>query len=347
MSTHIQPRRLSMLAIFFGSLLSVLLVFPLPAFSAMAGMGQQLVAKEGQDLSYSAGISTTLLNGEGREFVYDPSLNGAKMSDLRWESDKVWLLGGEASVLYKNWLTFNIGYWGRATSSPGTHTDDDWSYANGLRFQTNFSEGRCEMDKGSIFDMNVGVDIFKFYEERIKLRPFFGYKKENWKWEEHNSYLIYLTDIDQFGTSGDLDYATGTGLAGNSSGTGITYEQEIDFPYFGVGMDYSGGVVGVEVYALYSPWVDIEATDYHLARELKFVDSYSDAEFWSVGASVRWDVRPKLALIGSVEYEEIPNAKGDTTVTSLEDPTLSASTEDGGGTGLSQTMFTISVVYSF
>ena len=110
-------RRFSTLSALVGMLLSVFVLLNNSVFAAMAGMGQQLVSQEGQNFSYSVGMSNTLLNGEGREFVYDPDSGGEKVSDLRWESDKVWLLGGEASVSYKNWLTFNIGYWGLCTST--------------------------------------------------------------------------------------------------------------------------------------------------------------------------------------------------------------------------------------
>lgn len=329
-------------------LLAMIFVVHSPCFAVMAGDGQRLAMTQYGNTSYALGISTTLLNGEGKEYVYDPELDGMKVSDLRWESENVWLLGGHITMQYKNWLTFNAGLWKRASASTGTMTDDDWNAVEGLwesndpRFQTNFSESKSDLTEGSTYDINGSISVMKFRQNNVHVRGLIGYKEETWEWEASDGYWIYIEElIEPF-----EDGIVGIGTAGNLEGVGIRYKQETTIPYIGVGIDYQGRLIGLEVHALYSDRVEIKATDDHLERHLRTVDSLSDGKYWSIGVNTKWTISPKLALAGTVEYEEIQTTKGDSKWSFYEED-VEETVNDGAGAGYQATAFTFSVIYTF
>ena len=268
------------------------------------------------------------------------------------------MLGGNISGQYLDWVTLNLGYWKKMTSGSGVQTDDDWmvdAYGTALDeyggtepiiIQTNYSEGRSEVDKGAIFDVNSDIRLIKFMQERLGLFARLGYKTENWKWKEYDSNGLYFEASETTVLISD-DVLYGNGMFWNSEGTMMTYEQEIDIPYLGVGANYTGPQAGLSLYALYSRWGKVEATDHHIARSLKTVDSFSDVEYWSLGLSARWYVRPHWTLTGTVEFEDIPNVVGDSAWFFEETPEENQVIDAGAGTGYSSTTFGISVSYDF
>lgn len=317
-------------------------------FALMAGDGQRLAISEQGSATYALGISTTFLNGEGKEYVYAPELDGMKVSDLRWESENVWLLGGHLTMQYKSWLTLNAGLWKKLSAGTGTMTDDDWNAIEGLwesqdpRIQTNFSESKSDLTEGSAYDLNGSISVMKFRQDSMHVRALLGYKKEEWEWEASDGYWIYIEEL----VGPIADGIVGIGTAGNLEGVGIRYKQEITLPYIGVGLDFRGERSGFEIHALYSNRVEIKATDDHLERNLRTVDSLSDGEYWAIGVKTKWTMSPKLALVGAVEYEEIQTMKGDSKWT-FYDEGFEETVDDGAGAGYHATMFTFSVIYTF
>ncbi len=347
---HIRTKRVQSLLPFAAGILltCMMLIAHSPCFALMAGDGQRLNIARQRDTSYALGISTVFLNGEGKEYVYDPEVDGTKVSDLRWESEKVWLLGGHLTVQYKGWLTLNAGLWEKLSASTGTMTDDDWNAVEGLwgskdpRFQTNFSESKSDITEASAYDLNGSISVMKFRQNNIHVRGLLGYKKETWEWEASDGYWIYIEELIEPFEQGVI----GIGTAGNLEGVGIRYKHETTIPYIGVGIDFRGQRMGLEVHALYSNRVEIKATDDHLERNLRTVDSLSDGKYWSVGVNTKWHISPKLALVGAVGYEEIQTIKGESKWT-FYDQDIEETIKDGAGAGYQATAFTFSMIYSF
>jgi len=317
------------------------------------------------NFSYSFGFSNLLINAEGREYVF-AGKEGAeygladdrKISDLRWETRNAWLLGGEATINYQNRVRMNVGYWKRVQSGSGRHTDDDWMflYDYGQLLQTHYSEGTSELDDGSQFDLNADVTLLYRMDNRLELKAVAGYKRQDWQWEEHDSYGIYFepNETTQLLQDGDTIGAIGDGLIFQSSNVGITYQQEISLPYLGARLDYQlGDPVSLQTYAMYSKWVDIEATDHHLNRDLSTVDTLEDGEYWSLGANITWNFRPRWTFAGGVAFEEIGTMQGDSVWTFMVDeetgerlPTpLRETTEDEAGAGYAATIFSVNLSY--
>lgn len=340
------------------AVLCLALFVPGRSSGQMAGEGDLFLTQgTSGDFSFSFGLSSLLVNAEGKEYVYEGDVieaeqygTGIKVSDLRWETENAWLLGGEVSMQYKNRAALNLGYWKRVASGSGTHTDDDWTNIadTGQILQTNYSEGRSELDKGSIFDLNADLTILNLKENRFRLKALGGYKTQNWKWEEHNSYGIYFYETENTSVAQDGNSATGLGWIWQGTGVGITYEQEISMPYIGMNLDYQiGERVGITTYTLYSKWVDIDATDHHLNRDLTTKDSLKDGEYWAVGLNLTWNFHPKWTFVGGVVFEEIETIKGDSRWDFPEDQESTDFTyRDGAGAGYTATTFTFHLNYA-
>lgn len=334
---------------FVTSILVGIIVFAHSScFALMAGTGHRLVTNQYKRVVYALGISATLLNGEGKEYVYDPELDGMKVSDLRWESDNVLLVGGELTMQYGSALTLNAGWWRKLSAKTGTMTDDDWNAIEGLwesndpRFQTNFSESKSDLTEGSVYDINGSLSVIRLMRDDLHVRALLGYKKEKWEWEASDGYWIYIEElVENLG-----EEIVGVGTAGNIDGVGIRYKQKMTIPYIGVSIDYRGRGIGLEAHALYSNRVEIKATDDHLERNLRTEDSFSDGEYWSLGLNHKWYINPKLSLVGSIEHEKIQTIKGDSKWI-FYDEDIQEVVEDGAGAGYHATTVTFSVVYVF
>ena len=346
--------------------LTFIIFYPFAScFAVMAGESFHLfTANSSKNFSFRVGISNVLVNGEGKEYAYMPEEEvveyadwvGEKISDLRWETKNAWLIGGDFSAAYKNRLTFNIGYWTKAASGSGTHTDDDWLIKLDDRmFQTRYSEGRSELDKGRVWDVNGRVDFLYLFEDSVHFYSIAGYKGENWKWEEHDSYGIYFWEPLE-GFEGDtITSIAGIGEIWQSSETGIIYEQEITIPYLGLGVVYGTNIVSVEAHAMYSRWVDIDVIDHHILRATKFKGNLEDGEYWVVGGGIHWNFRSHLALVGAVEFEELETTKGNETIYIFEDDEGNLLTEpaeiiratNGVGAGYAAISFMLNIVYTF
>ncbi len=317
-------------------------------FALMAGTGQRLIMNQNKNSTYALGISTTLLNGEGKEYVYAPELDGMKISDLRWESDNVFLLSGHLTMQYKNWLTLNTGWWEKLSANTGTMTDDAWNVVEGLqdssspRFQTNFSESKSDLTEGSAYDIHGRLNVMKFQQNHLHVGAIIGYKKEEWEWEASDGYWISIEELVETNPISIV----GTGTAGEFEGVSIRYKQETTIPYIGISIDFTGQHVNLEAHALYSDRVEMKATDDHLEQNLRTVDSLEDGEYWSVGLNHTWKMSPKLSLVAVVEYEEIRTIKGEAKWTFYDDD-IEKVVDNGAGAGYHTTAVTFSMVYVF
>ena len=329
-------------------MLSLLLFEQATCFAFMAGRGQRLITSKYKSTTYSFGSSTILLNGEGKEYVYSPDLNGMKVSDLRWESKNIVMTGGELTMQYGESFTLNGGWWRRMSSQTGTMTDDDWNAVDGLqdssdpRVQTNFSESKSDLTEGSAYDVNGSLTVMKMMQNNLHVRAIAGYKKEQWKWEASDGYWIYMQELVE--NRGDA--ILGVGTAGSIDGVGIRYKQDMTIPYIGVGMNYTGERFGLEAHAIYSNRVELEATDEHLERNLKTEDSFSDGEYWAIGLNHTWNLGPKLFLVGSLELEKIQTVTGDSKWIFTEEDT-EETIKNGAGAGYHATTAALTVVYVF
>ena len=148
-----------------------------------------------------------------------------------------------------------------------------------------------------------------------------GYKKQVWNWEESNSEGVYfmleedsLEDIDFYITN-DGYVADYKGRIWNSSNTGITYDQEIAFPYFGLKMSYLKDNITFQGHLVYSSFVNIDVVDHHLNRGMTIEAGLSDGEYFGAGFGMTWSLIPNFAISGSYEFEQIDPIKGDSKYT--------------------------------
>lgn len=320
------------------------------ALAMMAGHGQRVVLQADQEgtTRYSLAVSTTLLNGKGKEYRYDPRLDGMKISDRRWDASQVLMIGGQLSVQYGQWLTLNGGLWTRLRSDRGTMTHDEWNTASGLedrddpRMQTYFAESHSEVEEASIYDLNSVFSVMRFNLDTVHLRGILGYKKETWQWQASDGYSIAIEQMtDETG-----DTISGSGTAGQLDGAIGSYEQKTTIPYAGVSLDYAGEALSWAVHALYSNRVELDAVGAYLQQNLRAEDSFSDGTYWALGANMRWKVNPNITLAGSVEYEEIQTIRGDS-ILIVDGNDLEQFVDDGAGAGYHSLAVTCSMIYFF
>jgi outer membrane protease len=182
----------------------------------------------------------------------------------------------------------------------------------------------------------------KFQQDNLHVQGILGYKKEEWEWEASDGYWIYIQELRETFEEGIV----GIGTAGELEGVGIRYKQKMTIPYIGIGIGLTGKHIDFEAHALYSNRVEIKATDDHLERNLRTVDSLEDGEYWSVGLNHTWKMSPKLSFVASVEYEEIRTVKGESKWT-FYDENIEEVVEDGAGAGYHATAISFSMVYVF
>lgn len=260
-----------------------------------------------------------LLQGEAGEFVYVPELDDYKLSELQWDLSGVVMGGAALSGAYGK-FGFNAGAWIPVTEGDGQMKDYDWMVP-GLDW-TDFSVSDVTIESGYSFDINANYLVW--HRPQFGVRALVGYKRDYWEWQDHWGEYIYSANGFR-DTVGAFDEELG-----------IHYEQTFDIPYLGANLDGQAGRLEWSAYALYSPVVSAEDKDHHMLREIHFEESFDGGDFFAIGAAATYRINPQWFLTGAVDYQDIPEIKGDMyTVESGE------SDEDSAGISNNHMMFSV------
>ncbi|WP_161629932.1 omptin family outer membrane protease [Desulfogranum mediterraneum] len=309
-----------------------------------AALGAASVAPEGKSVEGTTSVEVQSLkvevsgrlglgrlSGESNELVYTET--GAKLSELNWKLDNIYMLNGGVSVQPLSWLRLNADIWVALNDGDGTMDDYDWRFSGADWSDWSHHED-VPLDKGIMFDLNAELPFYR--HQGTTFSGFVGVKRDNWKWDAYGGSYVYSV-------AGYRD-ASGTFPAGEP---GISYEQWWTVPYIGVGFtskltnwDLSGRVIA-------SPFVQGEDEDIHHQRNLRFEEDFDSSAMWSLDFAATYHLLQNWGLTGAVKYQYYQEAKGSTTITDLVSGQRWVIDGDAAGADNTALLLSLSLAYSF
>lgn len=126
-------------------------------------------------------------NGTQGEYVYiDKDKN---LSQLDWKMEKLFYLGAESKLLYKNFF-FTLSGAGYFPKSSGTMTDSDWlGIGTGFSEKTNISYNENKIDKGFFLTTDAGYNFPIF--SKLSLKISLGFEYNYYFFKASNGYGWY------------------------------------------------------------------------------------------------------------------------------------------------------------
>ena len=254
-------------------------------------------------------LTLGMLNGEAKEHVYDyETIDGSRrqLSRLDWDLDNVAMGGANGTVRLFDKLTINGGYWTRLSEGGGEMDDYDW-LDTGSTDWTHYSLSDVDVTEGYVFDLNVAWDLVSDWNG-LTARALAGYKQDGWKWEDSGVYLLYP----------EYGYVP-QDLYGENM---INYEQEFRMPYLGASADWQWNDFTVSGHLSWSPIVEADDWDEHVARSLHFHETFDGGDMLGLGVEARYQFTQGFMdgvfLSAGLEYQSIDLMVGDMEVYNSE-----------------------------
>lgn len=207
-------------------------------------------------VEFEISIGTELMSGDttysiGGPIVYpDGSIENAffPFSQLEWPLD-IWLARVDAGVKIGSSWRINAVVKKNINDPDDNMQDSDWIRPGSLDI---YSESEISSFDALIWDIDVEWLFMK--RKAWDLYAGFGYQYQNFNYEAQGIYQYSPSGLPGFAAYGD-------------GSVSITYDMTYKMPYFLVGTDVqvtpNFTVAGSFAY---SPWVDADDEDYHLAR---------------------------------------------------------------------------------
>jgi len=280
--------------------------------------------------------SAGYLNGEARELVYtSASYDRRKLSELIWDIDGIFMVGGIISLNINNTIDLNLGIWTGVTEGNGGMVDYDWypetPNAPDANSWTDRSISKVELISAMVVDLNGSVEIFKIQD--ASFRAVAGIKFDFWEWDEKAYDYVY--SLNSF-----------RDISGSFNGENlIDYEQTFIIPYVGVKVTLPVGSIDIDPYLLYSFAVYAEDEDMHILRELHFKETFVGGDYIAAGIRATYHIVPELFISCSIDHQSIPEISGDMEYTGPDGITERES--DIAGISHKSTMFSISLGGNF
>jgi len=310
-----------------------------PFFFSYDSVAQQITLEKNEEIQISRSgtklkgcVSVAHLTGEAREYVYRPSWNGEKISELIWELENVYMVGLGFSVQPFKRLTFNIDGWINISEGTGEMDDYDWTIRHADWSHWSHSS-QVEVDKGRIFD--ISAEIILIEPKPVTLSAIIGYKIDNWKWKDYgDGFFIYTTD----------SFRDTTGhIAGNS--LGITYEQTYKTPYLGIGFKGDFSSLELEMKLIGSPFVRMEAVDHHHITRAIYYDSFKNGDMIALDIKGLYRIADHYAIQLGYAHQKYFKMLGDST-SYYSDGTIETISNEVGAE-LEYHRFSVTFLYTF
>lgn len=276
-------------------LTSLLLSVPLAVFAFQAD--PVAPAAESAGIPFSASFSAGLLSGEAKEHVFDyetPDGSRRQLSRLDWDLHEILMVGGQVSARLLKDFSVNGGLWLAVTEGNGEMDDYDWLDLSSTE-PTHYSLSEVDVTEGYAFDINGAYEFLN--RNGVTLNVLAGYKQNGWTWTDRGVYLQY----PEFGP--DPVYLNGENM--------IDYEQEFQMPYIGATASMALEKLSLSGYLSYSPMVTATDWDHHIARTIKFKDTFEGGDMIGAGAELRYPVKPTVYLLAAIDYQVIDLIVGD------------------------------------
>lgn len=338
MTHNLKKRYLSTSKLVCGGL-SVLALVTLPVLSVASEpvkrVGETNV--EGTVINVNDRIVVTgrlgigMLSGESKELVYNAG-SGTRLSELTWSFDNNVMVGGGLSIRFTRWLKINGDFW-VAVSDDSTMDDYDW-LVDGYDWSDWSHHEDTELTTGTMFDVNAE---FSFYRpSNFNFFGVAGIKRDNWAWDARGGDYTYSVNGFRDTTGSFPD-----GLLG------ISYEQDLLTPYFGIGMAGGSENFTFTVRLVGSPFVDASATDTHYLKDLRFEDEFSDGTMIAFDVACAYHFTGGVSIAAGFHYQDYSDIKGYTVITDLTNGQKYRTADDTAGLEHSSTLLNLQLIYDF
>ncbi|PIE64332.1 MAG: hypothetical protein CSA26_08795 [Desulfobacterales bacterium] len=320
---------------FIPSLLFLLVLLPFFAHAAspvkrpLSGHNEKSVINNNSTVTISGRIDIGILNGESHEYVYQ---RGNRISKLNWDLSNNAMLNIGLSARFNQWINVNSDVW-FALSESSSMDDYDWQIPE--YDWTHWSHhDDTQLSSAVLFDINAEISIYQ--PPQFTLFGIVGFRRDTWAWDAYGGTYVYSINgfRDTRGTFGnDLNI--------------ISYEQEFNVPYAGIGLTAGFDNLSFTARIIGSPFVDARAEDNHYLRNLRFEDDYSSETMIGFDLLCRYRFNAHLSFTTTFKYQDYKEMKGETTT--IDTRTGRAYTVPGSSAGLSHSsaLVTLGILYHF
>ena len=273
-------------------------------------------------------LSITSIDSTSHEFVFNPSNQDEKLSELIWEANDVSLLGIKFDYLLSKKTFLQVNYKMNITDGNSMMTDYDWLKTGNLDWSHRSIHPNTKLGKLTIFDISLNNKLED--KSQVDTSVVIGYRVENKSFKAYDGSYIYSS------SGGFRD------LSGDFSGLGISYEESFKTIYLGLDINRAYKEWLFNVKLTYSPKVTVTNKDTHHNRYFTNNNTFSNTTMRGIDTSISYSLNNKISLALNylqVKYNEV---KGTTTRTYY-----SGATEQTPGTVLTYGGAGISNLYSF
>jgi outer membrane protease len=247
------------------------------------------------------------LTGMSRELVYNVPGDGSKLSQLNWQVDHAFVLGGALGFRPWDWLALRARGWAHV-SSDNAMDDFDWLLGfNGFGSWSDFSH-HDDTRLAKAFQVDVSASARLFESGPVSINALAGYRFLTMKWEAYGGRFVYSLE----GFRDDIGFFPDGELQ-------IAYQQWWHAPYLGLGVTYRAGPLTVTAEVVGTPLARARDEDLHVDIAL-FQEKFSPSSMAAVALSAEIAMSQQLSLVGRVEAERFYEAEGSTSVFNFNPP---------------------------
>lgn len=245
--------------------------------------------------------SVGYLGAVSTENVYDSNNRKNKISQLDWKAKAV-TLGGRVALQPLEGLTLRGSLWA-AVSSDADLRDRDWflGYQGPDSWTHQSLHPDTRVPKAWQADASAAYRLIDIGD--VGVAGLAGFRHYDVKYRAYGGSYVY-SQYDLRDTVGTFDPTL----------LGISYRQQWDTPYLGLGAYYRGETVSVSTEVYGSPVSFGRDKDYHALRDTLFTEKYVPTGMFGASIGIDYKLTSALSLAGRFEYTKYLEARGGTRI---------------------------------
>lgn len=253
----------------------------------------------GQTISVTPFIG--YLGSRSTENVYDSSNPKNKLSQLDWKAHAM-TVGSRIAVQPFEGVTLRGSLWA-AVSSDAYMRDRDWllGYQGADSWTHQSIHQDTRVPKAWQGDVSAAYMLTNVGD--VGIAGLAGYRHYDIKYRAYGGTYVY-SQYSLRDTVGTFDPTL----------LGISYRQQWDTPYLGLGAYYRGDTVSVSTEIYGSPISFGRDRDYHALRHTLFTETFEPKGMIGASLGIDYQINSTFALTGRLEYIKYIEARGGTRI---------------------------------